>query len=172
MYIVFGFAHHHTMNFVAEGLLLYVWLEEIKERRIGFSIFYKIQSVLSKTKWAFLTLFLVYRLNWNLRYLRFNHHYAKEHLADMLNGGFWVFLYGLTAFSSALLRLQVVFDWMYSSPEGQRNWSRKVAESFEQSEHLPQYLHAGDHLARSVKDQWNLLKQNAFSFHIRLLFTF
>jgi hypothetical protein len=97
MYIVFGFAHHHTMNFVAGGLLLYVWLEEIKERRIGFSIFYKIESVLSKTKWAFLTLFLVYRLNRNLRYLRFNHHYAKEHLADMLNGGFWVFLYGLTA---------------------------------------------------------------------------
>ena len=43
MYILFGFAHHHTMNFVAGGLLLYVWLEEIKERKIGFSLLYKIE---------------------------------------------------------------------------------------------------------------------------------
>jgi hypothetical protein len=96
MYNLFGFAYHHANNFVAGGLLLYVWLEEIKERKVGFRLLYRIESILSNTKWAFLTLFLIYRMNRNLRYIRFNHYYAKEYLADMLNGGFWVMLYGLT----------------------------------------------------------------------------
>jgi hypothetical protein len=77
MYIFFGFAHHHTMNFVAGGLLLYTWLEEIKERKVGFVLFKKIESILSNTKWPFLGLFLVYGLNKNVRYLRLNNYYVK-----------------------------------------------------------------------------------------------
>jgi hypothetical protein len=77
MYIFFGFAHHHTMNFVAGGLLLYTWLEEANERKVGFTLFKKIESILSNTKWLFLGLFLVYGLNKNVRYLRLNNHYVK-----------------------------------------------------------------------------------------------
>jgi hypothetical protein len=77
MYILFGFAHHHTMNFVAGGLLLYTWLEEANERKVGFVLFKKIESILSNTKWLFLGLFLVYGLNKNVRYLRLNNYYVK-----------------------------------------------------------------------------------------------
>jgi hypothetical protein len=77
MYIFFGFAHHHTMNFVAGGLLLYTWLEEANERKVGFVLFKKIESILSNTKWPFLGLFLVYGLNKNVRYLRLNNYYVK-----------------------------------------------------------------------------------------------
>jgi hypothetical protein len=77
MYILFGFAHHHTMNFVAGGLLLYTWLEEANERKVGFVLFKKIASMLSNIKWPFLGLFLAYGLNKNLRYLRLNNHYVK-----------------------------------------------------------------------------------------------
>jgi hypothetical protein len=96
MYVLFGFAYHHTMNFVAGGLLLYVWLEEIKERKIGFRLLYRIETILSNTKWAFLTLFLIFRMSRNIRYIRLSHHYTKEYVADILNGGFWLMLYGLT----------------------------------------------------------------------------
>jgi hypothetical protein len=109
MYILFGFAHHHTMNFVAGGLLLYTWLEEIKERKIGFSLLNKVVSLLSNIKWVFLGLFLVYRLNRNIRYIRYNEHYMKESLADLLNGGFWVMLYVFTVIVLAYFAYKLFF---------------------------------------------------------------
>jgi hypothetical protein len=109
MYILFGFAHHHTMNFVAGGLLLYTWLEEIKERKIGFDILNKFVSLLSNTKWIFLCLFLVYRLNRNIRYFRYNYHYVKESLVNILNEGFWVMLYVLTAILLAYFIYKLFF---------------------------------------------------------------
>ena len=96
MYVVYGFAYHHILNFVAGGLLLYVWLEEVKERKIGFDIWYRIEAILSNSKWVFLGLFLMYRLNRNFRYIRFSNHYLKELTADLLNYGFWILFWYLT----------------------------------------------------------------------------
>jgi hypothetical protein len=95
--ILFGFAHRHTMNFVAGGLLLYTWLEEIKERKIGFSLLSRVVSILSNTKWAFMSLFIIYGLNKNIRYLRTNYLYVKEYVAHVINGGFWFLLYASAA---------------------------------------------------------------------------
>jgi hypothetical protein len=109
MYIFFGFAHHHTMNFVAGGLLLYTWLEEIKERKICFSLLNRVVSLLSNIKWAFLGLFLVYCLNRNIRYIRFNHRYVKEYVADILDIGFWILLYSLTVYAVVNFGRQLFF---------------------------------------------------------------
>jgi hypothetical protein len=110
MYILFGFAHRLTMSFVAGGLLLYVWLEEIKERKIGFGLLNRTVSILSHIKWVFLGLFFIYCFNRNLRYIRTNFHYVKEYIADMLNAGFRVLLYASTATTVAFFGRKLFFS--------------------------------------------------------------
>ena len=109
MDIVYGFAYFHAMNIVGGGLLVYVWLEEIKARKIGFVWLDKIEFVLSKGKWVLLGLFLVYRMNRNIRYLRFNHHYLKEYIVEMLNSGFWVLLYSLAVIAVGFFVYKLFF---------------------------------------------------------------
>jgi hypothetical protein len=110
MYVLSGFAHRLAMSFVGGGLLLYVWLEEIRERKIGFGLLDRTVSILSHTKWAFFGLFWVYCLNRNLRYIMTNYHYVKEYIADILNAGFRVLLYVSTATTVAFFGRKLFFS--------------------------------------------------------------
>jgi hypothetical protein len=110
MYVLSGFAHRLAMSFVGGGLLLYVWLEEIRERKIGFGLLNRTVSVLSQTKWAFFGLFWVYCMNRNLRYIMTNYHYVKEYIADILNAGFRVLLYVSTAMTVAFFGRKLFFS--------------------------------------------------------------
>ena len=79
--IVYSYAYYHTVVVVGGGLLLYGLLEESDERGIRHWGFDVVRKVLKFARWIVIGVFGLFYFVPNLRYLRQENRYIKEHFS-------------------------------------------------------------------------------------------